>query len=201
MFAELKPDLPAPQRDKTISADRILLSFSITKSVRAKLQKLEELSGRPHDLEMLFELMLDATLEKYEKKRGESGPRQPAPVATPQPSTAAVSQDIKSRRKYISIHTQRDVWRRASCQCEYTEASTGKRCEQRRFLQLDHVYPISKGGSDAEANLQLLCANHNLAKGSTIVKETFARRKVIPNDRSTHSQTEPFVPAMAPAIN
>ena len=53
LFAQIKPELATPQKDKVISPSRVLLSFSISCESRSKLQKLEELSGKPHDLEEL----------------------------------------------------------------------------------------------------------------------------------------------------
>jgi 5-methylcytosine-specific restriction endonuclease McrA len=40
------------------------------------------------------------------------------------------------------------------------------KCNSTNNLQIDHIYPKSKGGSDVLGNLQTLCARCNLKKGN-----------------------------------
>ena len=39
-------------------------------------------------------------------------------------------------------------------------------CGSTEDLHIDHIYPKSKGGSDIEGNLQVLCAKCNLQKSN-----------------------------------
>jgi hypothetical protein len=53
------------------------------------------------------------------------------------------------------------VWRRDGGKCVV--------CDSRDKLHFDHIVPISKGGmSNTADNIQLLCARHNLAKGTRL---------------------------------
>ncbi len=67
------------------------------------------------------------------------------------------AQPPASRRLPIPREVRRAVWQRDCGRC--VECGTGF------DLQYDHVIPHSLGGADTEANLQLLCADCNRAKG------------------------------------
>lgn len=53
-----------------------------------------------------------------------------------------------------------EVWRRDQGRCVD--------CGSRERLELDHVIPISKGGSNTARNLELRCETCNRRKGATI---------------------------------
>lgn len=53
------------------------------------------------------------------------------------------------------------VWRRDQGRCV--------KCGDNENLEYDHIIPVSKGGSNTERNLQLLCMQCNRSKGSDIV--------------------------------
>jgi 5-methylcytosine-specific restriction endonuclease McrA len=74
---------------------------------------------------------------------------------------------VPAKRPYISKHIKQEVWKNSRARCSYKSSSTQKRCESKRFLELDHINPVSKGGVNTIENLQLLCDVHNRLKGAT----------------------------------
>jgi len=52
------------------------------------------------------------------------------------------------------------VWRRDSGQCV--------KCGSKENLEFDHIIPISKGGSNTERNIQILCEHCNREKADKI---------------------------------
>lgn len=66
-----------------------------------------------------------------------------------------------SRRRLIPSVVKQEVWKRDQGKCVECGASDE--------LHFDHVVPFSKGGSSlTAANVQLLCARHNLQKSAHI---------------------------------
>lgn len=63
-------------------------------------------------------------------------------------------------REPIPQHIQMFVWQRDRGQCV--------RCGGRERLEYDHIIPLSKGGSNTERNIQLLCEECNRTKGASI---------------------------------
>jgi hypothetical protein len=65
------------------------------------------------------------------------------------------------RRRIIPSHVKLEVWRRDAGKCSI--------CGATNELHFDHILPFAKGGtSETAANVQLLCARHNLAKSDRI---------------------------------
>jgi 5-methylcytosine-specific restriction endonuclease McrA len=98
--------------------------------------------------------------------RRRTGPRLPPVVRvkplTIRPAKIKVVQSQKTRKKRIKRkYKARDIIRIFFAQkgrCAYCRLSLGEN------YQVDHIVPISKGGANAPANLQLTCGSCNGAK-------------------------------------
>ena len=56
--------------------------------------------------------------------------------------------------------------------CQWTNKITGRKCNTRFQLQIDHVRPVWANGDNSASNLQILCSAHNRMKYK---KETLTR--------------------------
>ena len=52
-------------------------------------------------------------------------------------------------------------------------------CGSTKDLQIDHIYPKSRGGSDIEGNLQVLCQKCNIKKGNKFESSLSQFKQVI----------------------
>jgi hypothetical protein len=55
---------------------------------------------------------------------------------------------------------KRTVWERDGGRCTFVSES-GRRCEERAWLEYDHAEPVARGGQATAENLRLLCRAHN----------------------------------------
>jgi 5-methylcytosine-specific restriction protein A len=66
-------------------------------------------------------------------------------------------------RKKISKTLRKLVFERDKYTCQHPD------CGSKLDLTIDHIVPISKGGTNDVSNLQTLCFKHNNSKGCKIV--------------------------------
>jgi|GEM_PF-4495220 len=65
-----------------------------------------------------------------------------------------------SSRERIAPEVRRAVWIRDKGKCA--------RCDSRERLEYDHIVPLSRGGSNTERNIELLCENCNRSKSDRV---------------------------------
>lgn len=133
------------------------ISFVLTEENKIRLAAIQELTGIS-DPQKVFEYLLSSTLKKATLPR--------APKANKVKQSGIHRSPTKSQKKAI---IQRDERR-----CTYI-SSAGKRCEETRNLQFDHIKPYSKGGLTTTENLRLLCPAHNALAAKEIFGEKFQR--------------------------
>ena len=140
------PNKPRPEIEKPISEELTRIEFTATKQQLQKFHRLKGLLAHKNfegRYDLLFEELADLALKKLD-----------APLL-------GAPQGQKQRTRYIPISTRKLVWRRAGDQCQYRDPSSGKRCDCKHALQIDHIQEFANGGSNELENLQLLCGAHN----------------------------------------
>ena len=80
--------------------------------------------------------------------------RKPARAATPAAKPRASSRAIPAAVK-------RQVWRRDGGRCTYVDRETGRRCNSRHLIEIDHILPYALGGGANPENLRLACRAHH----------------------------------------
>ena len=61
----------------------------------------------------------------------------------------------------IPAAVKRQVWQRDGGRCSYVDRQTGRRCNSRHMIDIDHILPYALGGGADPGNLRLLCRVHH----------------------------------------
>jgi hypothetical protein len=159
-------DSAARPKLEPLSAERYLVQFTASAELRAKLERARELlshSVPSGDLPLLVERALDALIERELKRRtGEGKPRK--------------RRALKPGSRHVPLDVERQVRERDGDQCTFTDAQ-GRRCEERRFLTIEHSIPFAMGGLPTPENLCLLCSAHNAYTARQVFGEAFIAEK------------------------
>jgi hypothetical protein len=73
-----------------------------------------------------------------------------------------VKEFVKRKDQSTSAAVNHRVKKLAGFSCEYKDPATGRICGSRYQIEVDHVVPKAKGGSNHIGNLRALCRQHNL---------------------------------------
>jgi len=90
-----------------------------------------------------------------------------------------------STRDHIPAQLRREVFARDGGCCAFVGES-GKRCESRHQLEIDHVVPLAAGGLAVADNLRLLCRAHN----RHAAREVLGREQVDMGKRHRETRNE-----------
>ena len=153
---------------KPLAPQRFALQCTIDQETHDALRYAQELLGHElpsGDVAQVLSLALKALIPQLEKRRfsATTGPR-------PRPGRRS------GNPRHVPAHVQRAVWERDQGQCTFVSES-GQRCEERKFVELDHVQEVARGGEATVANLRLRCWAHNQYAAECTFGAEFMRHK------------------------
>jgi 5-methylcytosine-specific restriction endonuclease McrA len=171
------PALACRARVEPLSATGVLVQMTMTAEGYADLKRAKELLGHcipDGDTVKVIERALRTLVEDLERDRRAKTSR---PKASVRPS----------RPGHIPAATRREVFardgERCLMRCTYVDTE-GRRCECRTRIELDHIQPRARGGSDEASNLRARCRSHNLHAA----EEIFGREHVAARIRCRQQQ-------------
>ena len=138
-------------RATPIARDRVLWNVSVAAATHDKYRRIRELLSHElpsGDMGEVLDRMADLALAALEKRTCRSTER---PQRHPRVTRSA---------RHIPAHVVRAVRERDGNGCTFVGPS-GHRCASRRFIELDHIVPVARGGESTVENLMLRCRAHN----------------------------------------
>jgi len=134
-----------------LAPDFYKIQFTARAASRDKLKRAQDLLRHQvpdGDVAEVFEMALDALIEKLERRKIAAALR-PKPV-----------QKNASTGRHIPAAVKREVWKRDQGQCGY-RSPEGRPCGERGGLEFHHLEPYAVGGQTTSDNLALRCRAHN----------------------------------------
>jgi hypothetical protein len=177
---------------------KLLIQFLANKDFMKKYEEVRALlSQRLSDtsFENVFGALINEFLERHspawkkarrDKRRNVgSGGAKSAPEKTRSPagkrtherpcSEAKTATRPQARSRHIPAAVRDEVFVRDKGRCTYV-GKTGRRCRSAQALQIDHVEPFTRGGTNTAANLRLLCAKHNRLAAENLFGPGYMKR-------------------------
>ena len=169
-IAKFQPQATLRERAKPISENTIELRLNVTKEVFADLKRAEALLGQSGDLSLAntLKIVLSQYLERKDPVRKAQRILSKRQLRTfrvkpngLQNRKATAQHDLKNHgRRPLKSLEKHQVFARDQGQCTFIEAG-GERCTHQKWLELHHIQPVSRGGSNDPHNLTTLCSYHH----------------------------------------
>jgi 5-methylcytosine-specific restriction endonuclease McrA len=180
LVSQLQGERPRPPAHrgavKPLSAERFSVNFTADAAFRDLLEEVRSLFSHTEpkgDLMHAMKRGLEALRTELLKKRFGVG-REPRRVRLKPNEAREASESSEhqtasrfgttegvKRTRHVPAAVAREVYARDQGRCTFC-AADGRRCGERRLLQLDHVIPHAEGGAATAVNLRLRCQAHNL---------------------------------------
>jgi hypothetical protein len=136
---------------RPLAPERYEVRFTATAETREKLRRAQDLLGHAipsGDIAQVVDRALTLLVADLERRKF---------AATRHPGRSP-GQSKDSRN--IPAEVQRCVTTRDGGRCRFV-AKSGRRCDERRFLEFHHVIPYGAGGEPTVENIELRCRAHN----------------------------------------
>ena len=169
-------DIPSmPQRVVPVSAhtrvvprslERYAIQVTVSKATHDKLRKAQALLSHAvpsGDVAEVLDRALDVLIAQLEKRKFGATDRPQAPGAS-------------KALRHVPAHVRRAVRARDSDRCTFVDGH-GTRCNERKFLEFDHVETVSRGGQAMVSNIRLRCRAHNQYEAERTFGAEFMRHK------------------------
>jgi hypothetical protein len=146
------------------SEESYLLQVRLNAEEHALLRYAQDLLSHAvpsGDLACVLVRALRTLVAELEKRKFAAARRvRPVPQVRQVRQVANDATTSAGRPRHIPAYVKRAVWRRDGMRCTF-ENERGQRCSARRFLELDHVDPVARGGRASIEGLRVRCRAHN----------------------------------------
>jgi 5-methylcytosine-specific restriction endonuclease McrA len=167
-IAQEFPERLVQERARYVSEKRIELKMGISEDVHEMLKRVQDLVssqiGNAATLEETLRVALELYIEKKDPmekaRRVERRHAHLSQAKSDKAEMEPVPGQVKSNPRFIPARIEHAVRLRDHGKCTH-RTSQGTPCNERRWLDVHHVKPLSEGGLTHLDNLTLICRGHH----------------------------------------
>ncbi|MGZ6333242.1 MAG: HNH endonuclease [Bdellovibrionota bacterium] len=149
--ARLVPQEAERERFKSLDGERVQVTVTISEELLTKLKKIQDLESQRTKRAVSLEEAMNAAVKTHLERND--------PIEKAERARKALPVARQVGRHPLPAARTHEVNCRDQVQCTYTHE--GARCANRRWLEIHHVTPVSKGGGNELENLKTLCHAHH----------------------------------------
>lgn len=165
-----RPELLIKETTKYKALDRIELKAGVCEALLRKLERIKNLESQRTSAAASFENALDKMADVYLEKfdpllKAERAVNKAKPkLSTQSDSKSVPGQTIRTvhnnKRAALPAIVKHSVTLRDLRRCTHIYRD-GSRCECTRWLDVHHITPVARGGTNEVSNLRTLCSAHH----------------------------------------
>jgi len=168
------------QKIRQMSAEHFAVQLTVNKQLFAKLEQVKSLYSHQYANQSLaetIEFLADLAIKnKLTQRFGRVAAKEhevreacntstqkqvQPPLRRSEPSPCSITKTLKTTSRSLTNSLRLQVWQKAGAACEYTNPKSGRRCDSRHKLEIEHDTPLALGGTHDLKNLKLYCQAHN----------------------------------------
>ncbi len=161
VFEQIKNLKSGPRIDRhhgtVVISDHRLIFISETRPISLNLRQILKVDRDDRAIELVASQSATGSFRFGDQTRLASAILS---VAVGRANQTIVNRAKRAPDRHISREVRQRVWQRYGGRCAD--------CSATEYLEFDHIVPFSKGGSNSDNNVQLLCRKCNLKKSDNI---------------------------------
>jgi len=167
----------APRHIEPVTDSRYRLGLTVTREQRDEVLYVRDLMMHRIPSGDLTELVMDGVRRiRRDVEREVFGGSSPRKGPVPGTRARKLAPLAKTLGK-VPRHVRREVFGRDGHRCTFKSAK-GHRCPATAFLELDHIVPVARGGTDDPSNLRVRCYAHNKLYAQLVYGADYVARKI-----------------------